>query len=75
MNKQEEISEGIARLLYGEYLDGLDVDDPSRDVKFEQLPKEVSGYYLYIANIHMDYLHSQGLRLPNGESLIDETNE
>ncbi len=23
----------------------------------------------------LDYLHSQGLRLPNGEALIDETNE
>ena len=36
---------------------------------------DTAGSWELMATRILKYLHSQGLRLPNGEALIDETNE
>jgi len=61
MTKQEEIREGLISKVKSIRAWATRSDDPL----------SVEGDVDDILNT----LHSQGLRLPNGETLIDETNE
>lgn len=67
MTIQEEIREGMAiRLDYN--CEGCTLPDTI------SCTHPCKQQYM-IADEQRSYLHSQGLRLPNGEALIDETNK
>lgn len=62
MTIQEEIGEGVARVIYG----------ANQSIVFDAPPHKS---VIEVVGEILSYLHSQGLRLPNGEALIDETNK
>jgi len=63
---REEIREGIARMVC--------CLNPQECGTCKKCPDEWEDVAEQVDEI-LSYLHSQGLRLPNGEALIDETNK
>ena len=71
LTKQEELREGIARnaYLWDMMRSGVSTINP-----FEELTEYRKKPYLVLAEQSCIFLHSEGLRLPNGEALVDEAN-
>ena len=77
ISEQDIIREGMALLIPTDcgncYLDG------NREIRSDCDDLEEPGspclLQLFLVKEYFSYLHSQGLRLPNGEALIDETND
>lgn len=65
MTKQDIIREGIASKLW--YRASL----PNVNIKWEELTPFAKECWLHLADSDMEWLHSQGLRLPDGGSLLD----
>ena len=71
MTQQEEIREGVADIVWKQVMVLLGGDSEV----LEEIDTSKFAYGKIAAKKILTYLHSQGLRLPNGEALIDETNE
>ena len=74
MTKQEEIREGIALRIHTNNRSILRVVDEvsSLNCMWDKLPEYWKARYLEEADLFINYLHSQGVRLYNGEPLIEE---
>ena len=61
MNRQEKIREDVAEILTFFRM----------DIEWEDLAEDSKKPYRNNALILLSYLHSQGIRLPDGSSLLD----
>jgi len=62
MNRQEKIREDVAEILTFFRM----------DIEWEDLAEDSKKPYRNNALILLSYLHSQGIKFANGESLIEE---